>query len=554
MEKPKIVIIGSGASASQAALTLLESDHKVLMLDIGIEDPDVPLPHCSFAELIERLEDPYRYFLGNNFEGVVFPFNETLYVYPPNRKYLAPPNGILTPWRSNGFKAYLSHARGGLGVGWGGNCLEYDDQDFKNFPITRQALLEGYRIAGNRIGVCGTERDELGACLPSSITLQEPLRLNAHETCIYETYQRRVDFFRSKFGFRMGRARMAVLTQNRNERKACIYCSRCIWGCGQKSIYDPRQTIEECKSYSTFQYRSGFLVTELVPENNRVKSIAGIDLSKKTQEEIPADIVILGAGAVNSGAIFLRTLRSDPGLRIYWQNHRLASKSIFDTKVIRIPYILWKMIGRAADDKDFQFNKLNAGFIRVEKKEDPLYIHGELISFNGLLVHPLINHMPFGYRTNIHIFKKVRAALGALTLFLPDRPSNGNRLKLERDDESLTRDRICIEYQEPDFVTQLAKEMINKSRSVLKKLGGIVRSADIAMYPSGSGMHYAGTIPMLDRQDPLAVDPDCRSYRYKNLFVVDGAVFPELPSRSITFTLMANAIRVAGIIAKNPDN
>ena len=37
----------------------------------------------------------------------------------------------------------------------------------------------------------------------------------------------------------------------------------------------------------------------------------------------------------------------------------------------------------------------------------------------------------------------------------------------------------------------------------------------------------------------------CQSHEFSNLFIVDGATFPFLPAKNITFSLMANAVRVA---------
>jgi choline dehydrogenase-like flavoprotein len=63
--------------------------------------------------------------------------------------------------------------------------------------------------------------------------------------------------------------------------------------------------------------------------------------------------------------------------------------------------------------------------------------------------------------------------------------------------------------------------------------------------PMGSSVHYSGTLPMSATPRAWAVSPACRSYDFENLFVVDGAVMPFLPAKNLTFTLMANAVRVA---------
>ena len=61
----------------------------------------------------------------------------------------------------------------------------------------------------------------------------------------------------------------------------------------------------------------------------------------------------------------------------------------------------------------------------------------------------------------------------------------------------------------------------------------------------GSSVHYSGTLPMSAERRAWSVSPTCQSHDIENLFVVDGSVMPFLPAKNLTFTLMANAVRVA---------
>jgi choline dehydrogenase-like flavoprotein len=63
--------------------------------------------------------------------------------------------------------------------------------------------------------------------------------------------------------------------------------------------------------------------------------------------------------------------------------------------------------------------------------------------------------------------------------------------------------------------------------------------------PKGASVHYAGLLPMTESGGPFTTTPDCRSRDFENLVLADGITFPFLPAKNITFTLMANAVRVA---------
>ena len=52
-------------------------------------------------------------------------------------------------------------------------------------------------------------------------------------------------------------------------------------------------------------------------------------------------------------------------------------------------------------------------------------------------------------------------------------------------------------------------------------------------------------MPMSTTPGDFTCAPDGRSHRFPNLYIVDGANLPWLPAKNHTFTLMANASRMA---------
>jgi choline dehydrogenase-like flavoprotein len=57
-------------------------------------------------------------------------------------------------------------------------------------------------------------------------------------------------------------------------------------------------------------------------------------------------------------------------------------------------------------------------------------------------------------------------------------------------------------------------------------------------------MHYAGTLPMRPAGAELTCDTEGRLRPCRHVYVADGSVFPWLPAKGLTFTLMASADRV----------
>jgi choline dehydrogenase-like flavoprotein len=344
-------------------------------------------------------------------------------------------------------------------------------------------------------------------------------------------YERRADRLAAR-GVLLGQARMAVVTDP-GRADACDRCDRCLWGCPRGALYNPaHSTLQQCNTYRGFRLLVGRYVTGLRAVEHRVAALRFVDLADDVEREEPCDAVFLAAGALQSGAIFLRTLNdARPDLGPH-------SESLLDTAVVKLPFLSLRAIGTPADERSFQFNRLLLGLTGGEAPW-PRYLHGEVLHLTGLVYHPLIERMPLDSRASIRLFFALRSALGMVSLFLPDSATAGNRQTLI--DDGRRWPSVRLDYVEPDDKLALIEQAQRRVRAALLALGCLPRPASRA--PSGGGIHYAGTIPM--GNGPRRCAADGRSNLLRNLWIADGAAFPSLPSKSITMSLAAHATRVA---------
>lgn len=539
-----VTIIGSGPSGVHAALTLLERGKAVTLYDIGETENPFPSPSSDFHELKTKLDDPFTYFWGEDYRALIPPGHPEVFDYPPSRNFRIRPDDSLTPYSENGFKPVISHNRGGLGVAWGANCIPFDDDDLRDFPIRASDLRDDYQTVSRRIPIAGPQQgDSLSPHLQPEMCNTPPLELNRHDSLLLQNYGCALPSLAKK-GFGLGLARLAV-DNNEHSSHGCVYCQRCLWGCPRGAIYNPNTTLDLCRRYPQFIYVEKMAVTHLSVHDNRIVGLKVRHAVTRQEQDIPCNTVVLAAGAIGSAAIFLRTLARDLSLAGKILPAELKTRALLDTRVIKLPYILLRMIGRQNPQKDFQFNKLILGYFNDRVTAYPRYIHGEILSLTSFLYHSLIESLPFGSRFSTAIFSKIRQALGAVTYFLPDKPEPGNHLALKLDPASLTGDRVEFFYRESTEKIRLEESLLQSTKKALRKLGCHADTSRVIRPPSGSGIHYGGTIPMNRKNDVLCVDPSGKSYAYENLYVADGASFPTLPSKSITYTLMANASRVA---------
>jgi choline dehydrogenase-like flavoprotein len=390
---------------------------------------------------------------------------------------------------------------------------------------------QAYRTVYRRIPVAGPSDDDLSPYLSGVHPSQAPVRLSAADERLMGSYRRRRQSL-ARLGVRLGAARLAVVTDPQRA-DACDYCERCLWGCPRGSIYNPAaSTLVACQAHKGYRYVPGRLVLALLPVEGRIGAVRFLDTaSQRVREEI-CDAVFLAAGALQTGAVFLRTLRA---ARV---DVSLETDGLLDTTVVKVPYVALRGIGRPAEERSFQFNRLIVGVVR-DSKQWPRYLHGEVMHLTSLLYHPLIERMPFDSRLSMKLFFALRSALGAVSLFFPDRIAPGNRQVLLG--RGIDQDPVELRYRDTDDKEDHIRRSIAIVRAALLRLGCVPKG--IARSPAGGGIHYAGTVPM--GAGPKRCDASGRSNLFPNLYISDGAAFPSLPSKSITLSLAAHATRVA---------
>jgi choline dehydrogenase-like flavoprotein len=528
----RIVVVGSGVSGAHAALTLLERGHEVDMWDVGREEAAFPERSATFHGLKSRLADPVAYFLGTDCRALVPPGVPDLFRHPVSRQFLASSTDALWDFTSDdGFLPYASFAKGGLANGWGANALGFDENDMADWPVSFSAMDTAYRNVCNRIPIAGPTDDDLASHLRGVYPSQPPLRLSSSDERLLRTYaQRRVAL--GKLGVNLGRARLAVVTDVSRE-DACNYCDRCLWGCPRGSIYNPAQsTLKECEAYRGFRYIPNRFALSLVGADERVTGIRYFDTVTSEIRQESCEVVFLAAGALQTGAIFLRTLkRARPDIAP-------KTDGLMDTVSIKIPYVALGSIGQAPESRGFQFNRLIMGMVS-QTDAWPRYLHCELLNLTSLIYHPLIERMPFDTLFSKRLFFALRPALGAATLFFPDKISPTNHQALV---DGLGRwEKVDLRYQDMASKEHYIEVAVPRVQAALRTLGcvpmGPVRS------PPGTAIHYAGTVPM--GAGEMRCDVNGRLNLLRNVYIADGAAFPTLPSKSITLSLAAHADRVA---------
>jgi choline dehydrogenase-like flavoprotein len=97
---------------------------------------------------------------------------------------------------------------------------------------------------------------------------------------------------------------------------------------------------------------------------------------------------------------------------------------------------------------------------------------------------------------------------------------------------------------------KISERLIMNIIKILRILGGYTGSSLVVKVENGHGIHYAGTLPMRDSPDrEYTCSKFGELYGESGVYVVDGSLFPVIPAKNSSFTVMANAMRIADYIS-----
>lgn len=520
-----VIVVGSGASAVHAAWPLAHAGLRVLMLDVGNRDRryEALVPDLPFAQV--RRSDPaqHRYFLGDDFEGVPLQPAGSFAQLTPPREFVIRESAQLTPVASASFTAVESLALGGLAASWGAGALTFSPEDLRGFPLGLEELWPHYEKIAARIGISGA-RDDLEPVLGELRALQPPLRLDANARTLLDAYQRRRERLQAR-DFRLGQARLAVLSAPLGSRRPTRYYDLDFWSDAGRSVYRPRWTVEELSLLPNFTLQDRVLV-EAFRETGDAVRVTARDLRGEGRIERSARALVLAAGALGTARLTLRSLElQGRRLPLVCNPHAYAA------------LLHWRRLGKADREPRHSLAQLCFAI-----RDEGAWTVGHVFSYGSLLGFRLAGELPLPLHLGARAVRLLQTGLVMLVIQHADEPTERKWCTLERDG------RLAIEYaQSADERARIERV----ERRALRAFASLGCTSLRRVHPGhGASIHYAGTLPMSADDRELTTTPEGRLRGMRSVWIADGASFPRLPSRGLTFTLMANANRVGERLAQ----
>ena len=515
-----VIIVGSGPSGAAAALALSRRQSKrVVVLDEGqVEENHFNFPSLTSA-LDARTMTSVSALLGPKFEAIDQLEGEA-WLHPKLTAAAARhvlrgrPFSVLNSRGVEIFKSNCSHALGGMSNAWGGQLLRYTNRDVQNidWPFEQNIFSSAYDALERHIGISGVVDDASDLSGGGEIA-SKPLDMVPSAALLLDRYSRRAARF-CPSPIYLGRARLAVngggslLSVDAHSLGETEFLET-----NQPGLYTAQKTITQLVSERKISYRAGSSVIDW-KENEDSVAVRYLDSRSGEKCEIVGKNLFLACGAMQSAALVAVSLKKDS-----------ITVPFVDHSPVLLP--LW-ILGALPIVPDKSYPIQLIGGLRAQRDFFSIYYPG------GMFWSSLMRDLPCSYRFGARTISNILRRLLVAQIWYPSAAGCSSSLKIDKHGGMIIRE------HEARTAPPLARHVYE-----FAKLGAITVPALSKMTPTGWGFHHAGTLPSRPHPGELETHLDGRLWNSRRVRVIDASVFPVLPAKNHSLTMMANAYRIA---------
>ena len=477
------IVVGSGISALGCIIGLLESNKKVLCIDASRYN----------SETIKNNEDEKIIFCKQNLPLKNFIFKKKL-------KKTFEPVEVLE-----------SHTFGGLSNVWGANCLRFLQSDFDDWPISYHELKKYYESCEKIMEVSHFD-DGISKELEISPNAINNNKLNLFSSFIKNFLNKEIS---NNFVIGLGRVGL---------NSKCYKCANCFFGCDDNYISNTRGYLKKLIDEKKIEYKDDLYLKRFINKNGLIE----LEFENQRNFKILTKKLFIGAGSIQTPRIVINSLNKKKDLPLK------------ESQAFYIPCIY---LGKNSNN-DLNHHTLTQAHVFFKKniKYSIGKIHYE-IKYDQKITNLSLKKQ-FGplYKLIPNLLKK---RIFVITGFINSNYSTFSA-KIRKEDL-----KIDI-FENKNNKKKIKFEVLNQLKILEKKYNFISIKSFLKLGNFGRGFHLGSSIPMLaeknvklSKNDDLYTKKNGEIANYKNIFIIDGTNFTNIPAGSSGLTIMANALRIA---------
>ncbi len=492
-----ICIIGSGPAAVISAKSFVDNGYKVCLIDSGENAPKPEIPEKHF---LEQINPDANFFYPPDDE--TFKAESGGAQLTKARSYLIKNVAKYFTVSSNNFFPFQTLATGGLSAAWGAACFTYSEDELKKASLENLQLH--YEEVAKVIGISGPSASRF-----CNITnKQQPAMLDHNGTSILKT---------SVLGLTLEQSSLAMLTENLDTRRPNPHFDMDFYSNFGDSVFRSVQILDQLKQKPNFTHIQNALAISFNEAENQVQ-VKYLDLQNETTHEIKSQKLIVCGGAINSYRFVANSLKCFG-----------KANPILCNPYLYIPTIHLPNLGKKGAHLRHSLSQV---FGEIDTPNSPTI---QFYSYRSLMLSRLMAQTPMPpFFARLFWRSLVESLVIAGVHFVDDGISQRSIQAQGSNDVA----KLAVDFPFPK-ITGIAKII-----STLLKL----KCVPIGMVKTkmGGSIHYAGTMPISNPgQYPIGMHANGLIHGTNNVYCFDSSGWTYLPSRGLTFTIMANAHRLA---------
>jgi len=512
------IVIGSGPAGVAAASALLDAGRSVTMLDVG-ENLE---PVCAGLRSRLRSTDPSGWAAEDLAELTAsrsaakgkMPFGSDILFRDPVGFF-----GLTGAPTEFGLKP--SFAKGGFSTGWGAAILPYRAQDISDWPFPLDDLDDHYAALSKFMPVAA-HKDRLQALFPiQRVESETSLSESAQARQLLQRLENRAASLEAK-GIYFGKARQAASND-------CYRCSMCLHGCPYDYIFNAAYTVDLLSRSTNFRYIPAIYV-DSVRESATGTEVAVTNLATSQPSTFQADRVFIAAGVLQT-------------LRIVSNSIDLtgAELSLKDSQHFFLPMLHSWSAGENPKHEDK--HTLTQVFLElIDQEVSEHTVHFQLYTYNDRYADDM--RMRFGRLAHV-IEPLIRLASRRLIVaqgFLHSDLSSDVKIRVSK---AGNESKLSFEVKHNPASSKAIAKVGRLFSAALPRVGLWPIRMMGRTEPVGSSFHCGATFPMRSNPGKYETDTLGRIPGLKRIHLVDASVLPTIPATTITYSVMANAHRIA---------
>lgn len=533
----RIAVIGSGLAGCAAALSLLERGAHVTLFDCGDDDAAISKELQDVTARTATSASPIDATLLDQLSGANVPSRKTWRQRgltgllaggldeSRTRKRIMGSDFVFRNQQRffdiDGADLPVSAAPGGLSNVWGSACYPMRPGDFKDWPIEPGELSPFYQDAAHLLGL--NARDDGLANSYQLFGKQTGPRPLTPLSALAPIWQAREQALQAH-GLDGGRSRLALRFSD------CTHCGLCLFGCPHNLISTSRPWIRQISSHPKGAYH-GYTACLDFHETAQGVRLTLLDQSFDRKSVQTFDSVFLAAGTLGSFRIAAQSMNQAD----------LAAPLLDNDMAIFLNWI--RQPRNPGQDAIAPFSLSEMALALRPSSTNTDGVHFQFYSFSPYFFGELAAGRLFGllHQSGIwrHIWPKLAIGFAYLSgaqsrsVKISARPGNNPFWQLNIHGADAPINSVAIKGAIGSLRTARATTQLDPLRPSIRST------------PFGFSGHVTGTLPMTKHPGTMQTDKLGRLADHQRVYVVDGAAFPQLPAQNPTFTIVANALRVA---------